>query len=89
MECVGRVQKRLGKKLRDLKKKTFVDDKVLKLKCGGKGRLTYSVIDSLTVNFGGAIRIFPGDVDGMYRVIWAVFHHSLSNDEKHDYQFCP
>ena len=25
----------------------------------------------------------------MYRAIWAVFHHSLSNDEKHDHQFCP
>ena len=82
MECVGHVQKCLGKKLRDLKKKTFVDDngQVLKLKWGGRGRLTDSVIDSLTVNFGGAIqnfpgdvRNFPGDVDGMYRAIWAVF----------------
>ena len=40
MECVGHVQKRLGKKLRGLKKKTFVDDngQVLKLKWGGRGR---------------------------------------------------
>ena len=47
MECVGHVQKRLGKKLRDLKKKTFVDDngQVLNLRWGGKGRLTNSVID--------------------------------------------
>ena len=39
MECVGHVQKRLGKKLRDLKKKTFVDDngQVLRLKLGGGG----------------------------------------------------
>ena len=36
MECVGHVQKRFGKKLRDLKKKTFVDDngQVLRLKWG-------------------------------------------------------
>ena len=36
MECVGHVQKCLGKKLRDLRKKTFVDDngQVLKLKWG-------------------------------------------------------
>ena len=40
MECVGHVQKRLGKKLRDLKKKTFVLDsgldngQVLRLKFG-------------------------------------------------------
>ena len=26
MECVGHIQKRLGKRLRDLKKKTFVDE---------------------------------------------------------------
>ena len=47
MECVGHVQKHLGKKLRDLKKKTFVDDngQVLNLRWGGKGRWTNSVID--------------------------------------------
>ena len=40
MECVGHVQKRLGKKLGGLKKKTFVDDngQVLKLKWGSRGR---------------------------------------------------
>ena len=39
MECVGHVQKRLRKKLRDLKKKTFVDDngQVLKWGWGGGG----------------------------------------------------
>ena len=91
MECVGHVHKRLGKKLRDLKKKTFVDDngQVLNLRWGGKGRLTNSVIDSLTVFYGGAIRNFPWNVDGMHRAIWAVFHHSLSNDEEHNHQFCP
>ena len=25
----------------------------------------------------------------MFRVIWAVFHHSISDDEQHDHQFCP
>ena len=91
MECVGHIQKRLGKKLRDLKKKTFVDDRgqVRKIKWGGKGRLTESVINLLSVYFGGAIRNFPGDVDGMFRAIWAVFHHSISDDEQHDIQFCP
>ena len=91
MDCVGHIQKRLGKKLRDLKKKTFVDDsgQVRKIKWGRKGRLTESVINSLSVYFGGAIRNFPGDVDGMFRAIWAVFHHSISDDEQHDHQFCP
>ena len=37
MECVGHIQKGLGKKLRDLKKKTFVDDsgQVRKIKWAG------------------------------------------------------
>ena len=80
-----------GEKLRDLKKKTFVDDsgQVRKIKWGGKGRLTESVINSLLVYFGEAIRNFPGDVDGMFRAIWAVFHHSISDDEQHDHQFFP
>ena len=47
-----------------------------------------SVINSPTVFYGEAIRNFPREVDGMYRAIWAVIHHSLSNDEKHDHQFC-
>ena len=59
------------------------------VKWGGKGYLTESLINSLSVYFGGAICNFPGDVDGMFRAIWAVFHHSISADEQHDHQFCP
>ena len=66
---MGHIQKRLGKRLRDLKKKTFVDEWVRKIKWTGKGRLTESVINSLSVYFGGAIRNFPGEVDGMFRAI--------------------
>ena len=25
----------------------------------------------------------------MFRAIWALFHHSISDDEQHDHQFCP
>ena len=56
---------------------------------GGKGRWTNSAIDGLTVFYGGAIRNFPGNVDGMHRAILAVFHHSLSSDAEHNHQFCP
>ena len=47
------------------------------------------MIDSLTVYFGGAISNFPGDVDGMHRAIWTVFHHSISLDDQHNHQFFP
>ena len=91
MECVGHIQKRIRKKMRHLKKKTFVDDsgQVRKIKWGGKGCLTNAVIESLTVYFGGAIRNFPRDVDGMFQAIWAVFHHSISDDDQHNHQFFP
>ena len=56
---------------------------------GGEERWTDSVINCLTVYFGGAIPNFPGDMDEMHRAIGAVFHHSLSNDNQHDHQFCP
>ena len=56
---------------------------------GGKGRLTESMIDSLTVYFGGPIRNFTWDVDGMHRAIWAMFHHSISHDDQHNHQFSP
>ena len=56
---------------------------------GGKGRLTDAVIESLPVYFGRAIRYFSGDVDGMFRAIWVVFHHSISDDDQHDHQFFP
>ena len=72
-----------GKKMCDQKKKTFVDDsgQVRKIKWGGKGRLTESVINTLSVYFGGSIRNFPGDVDGMFRAVWTVFHHSISGSD--------
>ena len=46
---MGHIQKRLGKRLRDIKKKTFVEDsgQVRKIKWGGKGHLTESVTNSL------------------------------------------
>ena len=48
---MGHIQKRLEKKLCDLKKKTFVDEsgQVRKIKWGGKERLTESVINTLSV----------------------------------------
>ena len=71
MERVGYIQKRLGKRLRDVKKKTFVDDsgQVKKIKWGRKGHLTETVINSLSVYFGGAIRNFPGDMDEIFRAL--------------------
>lgn len=47
-ECTDHVQKRMGKRPRDLKKTTK--------DLGGKGKLTASLIDELTIYYGLAIR---------------------------------
>ena len=55
-ECVGHVQKRMGTRLRGLKKEwgreKLSDGKTI----GGEGRLSASTIDQLTVYYGMAIR---------------------------------
>lgn len=55
LECVGHIQKRMGSRLRTLKKqagKKLSDRFTL----GGKNRLTYAAIDTLQSYYGQAIR---------------------------------
>ncbi|KAE8745984.1 hypothetical protein FOCC_FOCC007346 [Frankliniella occidentalis] len=88
IECTGHVQKRMGKRLRDLKKKM----KGLKLKdgkgLGGKGRLTDGRIDQISSYYGNAIRSSE-TVTSMKRNIWAIFYHIRSRDSKPQHKFCP
>ncbi|XP_066583306.1 LOW QUALITY PROTEIN: uncharacterized protein [Prorops nasuta] len=69
-ECVGHVQKRMGSRLRDCKKR----NKGL----GGKGKLTGKMIDKLSVYYGLAIRRNCNSLDGMKDAIWATFYHYSS-----------
>ena len=68
-ECIGHVQKRLGKALRDLKKKQGKD----KLSDGkplcGKGRLTEKYMDRLQNYYGMAVPSNVGDLQGMAKAI--------------------
>lgn len=89
LECVGHVQKRMGGRLRklrrDLKGKVLSDG----LKIGGKkGRLTDAAIDSLQNYYGLAIRRNPNDLDKMKKDVWAIFLHKASTDEKPQHSFC-
>ena len=88
---MGHVQKRLGKRLRDLKKKTFKDytGRVLNLRWGGRNRFTDKTIDMLQIFYGGAIRNNTHNVDAMYKAIWAVFFQDSTTDEIHDHSYCP
>ena len=57
-ECVGHVQKRVGKNLRDLTKKHTTNCSPLSDGKGlvGKGRLTQEAIDSMQTYYGRVIR---------------------------------
>ena len=89
MECVGHVQKRLGTRLRRLKKdykgKKLADGKCL----GGRGRLTDDEIDRLQYYYGQAIRQNKNNLPAMRKAVWATFFHKSSTDEKPSHSLCP
>lgn len=89
LECVDHVQKRLGSRLRRMKK----DKKKIKLKdgkgLGGKGRLTDEEIDNLQRYYGLAIRRNLESTKSMSNAIWATYYHKLSTDEKPHHDRCP
>ncbi|GFV31582.1 uncharacterized protein TNCV_4790841 [Trichonephila clavipes] len=74
-ECIGHVQKRVGSRLRKLKKCT----KGL----GGKGKLTDKFIDTLQNYFGIAIRIMSAIYSNMQTAVIAAFFHCCSTDKTH------
>ena len=80
-ECVGHVQKRMGTRLRALKKNT----KGL----GGRGMLTGKLMDELQAYYGLAIWRHSYSVEEISDAIWATFWHKISNDDKPQHHFCP
>ena len=80
-ECIGHVQKRVGTRLRKLKKNV----KGL----GGKGKLTDGMIDKLQNYYGIAIRSNPGDLEGMKKAIHASLFHVASSEKNSWHQHCP
>lgn len=88
-ECVGHVQKRMGTQLRKMKQslkgKKLNDGKPL----SGRNRLTDSVINTLTIYYGNAIRSNSSSVDEMRKAIWAIWYHKGSSNEKPVHNFCP
>ena len=91
-ECIGHIQKRVGKGLRDLKKsrgkEKLADGKPL----NGKGRLSDTLIDTLQNYYGMAVRegCKAGDDEtGIARRIYASLFHRASSDNKPQHMFCP
>lgn len=101
LDCVGHVQKRMGKHLLNLKARTkgkLADGKPI----GGRGRLTESRIKRLQKYYGLAIRqntltkanLTEREVDvavyTMKKNIIAILHHSVqSQDAAKQHRFCP
>ena len=88
-ECVGNVQKRVGSRLRALKKEWC--GKVLEdgLRISGCGRLTDEMIDRLQFYFGHAIRNNSNDLQAMAKAIYAGLCHRYSTDTGPRHEYCP
>ena len=89
LECIGHIQKRMGSRLRALKKRSgkapLHDGKSI----GGKGRLTDKLIDSLQVYYGRAIRNNLQSTELMKNAVMAIWNHKRSTDEKPHHELCP
>ncbi|XP_065068320.1 uncharacterized protein LOC135693706 [Rhopilema esculentum] len=93
LECVGHIQKRMGRKLNNLvfqcKKMFYTDSNGKRIKgIGGKNKLTKKDIYRIQGHYGAAIRKHVGDENGMRKAIWAIFHHR-SGDHSMCGQWCP
>ena len=90
-ECAGHVQKRVGSRLRNVKRqykgKKLSDSKGIG---GGKGRLTNEVMNTLQNHYGIAIRQNTHNSYAMRKAVAAVLHHSTKNDDMDKrHQYCP
>ena len=89
-ECVGHVQKRVGTRLRDLKKRLggqkLSDGKPI----SGIGRLPDRMIDLLQTYFGMAVRSNTENLQNMTRATWAALMHKVQHeDPAKQHRFCP
>ncbi|XP_070515610.1 uncharacterized protein [Cardiocondyla obscurior] len=80
-ECIDHVQKRMGTRLRNLKKKTK--------NLGGRGKLTGQLIDELFIYYGLAIRRNPDFIEKMKNDIYATLNHKISTDDNPKHDNCP
>ena len=89
LECVGHIQKRVGTRLRNLRKdykgKKLSDSKGI----SGAGRLTIQRIDTLQNFYGMAIRQNKGELVPMQRAVLASLYHVASTDSNPQHGMCP
>ena len=74
------IEKRLGTRLRILKKKVK--------NLGGRRKLIGKLIDELSVYYGLAIRGNTDSVENMRKKIYATLYHKISTDGKPQHERC-
>lgn len=89
LECIGHIQKRMGARLRNLKKKSKGVKLSDGLPLGGRNRLTDGLIDELQSYYGNAIRQNLDSLKNMKEAVWATYFHKLSTDAKPEHGLCP
>ncbi|KAK3880998.1 hypothetical protein Pcinc_014547 [Petrolisthes cinctipes] len=98
-ECVNHVSKRLGTRLRKLKKEmmttitTKTGKEMRRSLLSGPSQLTENTINKMTSYFGKAVR---GEKDKPYtstedmrKSILASYHHAVSTDDRPQHNYCP
>lgn len=89
LECVNHVKKRMGTRLRELKKK-FGKQKLDDGKgIGGRNRLTDKEINKLQEYYGLAIVRGGSNLEEMKKNVWATYFHKLSDDDNPQHGLCP
>ncbi|RLU19001.1 hypothetical protein DMN91_009359 [Ooceraea biroi] len=79
-ECIGHIEKRMGSRLRNVKKTK---------KLGGKGKFTDILIKKLTKYYGLAIRRNVESVENMKKDIMATYLHMISTNKNLRHENCP
>jgi hypothetical protein len=95
-ECVNHVAKRMGTRLRKLKKETYVEvtvadgRKIKRSILGGRGKLTDETIRHLSDYYGKAIRDNQGkDIESMRKACLSGLKHITSTNTNPDHEYCP
>ena len=78
-ECIGHVGKRMGARLRKLRKEKNL---------GGKGGVSDALIKKIQSYYSNAIRKHS-TVNEMQTAIWAIYFHYLSSDDDPQHHNCP
>ena len=86
---MGLVQKRVGTRLRELKKRLGASKLSNGCPIGGAGRLPGRLINMVQTYFGMAIRSNGGDLQAMVKACWAALFHKVAflEDSKR-YRYC-